>query len=299
MQIPDRLPNFLIIGAMKCGTSTLHEQLARRPGLFLSNPKEPNFFGDDACHARGLGWYGSLFAKAEPQQLCGESSTHYSKRPTFPHATSRIAATLPEVRVIYLMRDPLERIVSQYIHEWTEREVSGSLDRAVQGFPHLVAYSEYAYQLEPYLESLGADRVLPVFFERMAHDPRRVLEEVCAFIGDPSAEPAVWDPSVGRENVSSERMRQSPWRDALVHSPLGRALRRIAPQGFRESVKGAWRMRSRPAFSPQLRSELESRIDRDLARLGRWLGVELTCRGWREQVLGLEPRWVDPPRRHG
>ena len=59
-----RLPDFIIIGAMKCGTSSLHEQLALRPGIFMSRPKEPNFFSDGSNFERGLDWYGALFSEA-------------------------------------------------------------------------------------------------------------------------------------------------------------------------------------------------------------------------------------------
>lgn len=66
-----RLPDFIIIGAMKCATSTLHDQLARQPGLFMSTPKEPNFFSDDEQWGRGLDWYGSLFEAVPGDTLCG------------------------------------------------------------------------------------------------------------------------------------------------------------------------------------------------------------------------------------
>src|SRR6516164_6558874 len=95
-------PDFIVIGAMKSATTTLHEQLARQPGLFLSRPKEPNFFSDDDVYALGLGWYAGLFHDAPPVVLCGESSTHYTKRPTLPHAVARIARHLPRVRLVYV-----------------------------------------------------------------------------------------------------------------------------------------------------------------------------------------------------
>ena len=57
-------PDFIVVGAMKSATTTLHEQLARQPGVFMSRPKEPNFFSDDAIYARGWGWYSSLFRAA-------------------------------------------------------------------------------------------------------------------------------------------------------------------------------------------------------------------------------------------
>jgi len=74
-----RKPDFIIIGAMKSATSTLHEQLALQPDFFMSTPKEPFYFSDDEVFSRGREWYLNLFSNAEPNQLCGESSTHYTK----------------------------------------------------------------------------------------------------------------------------------------------------------------------------------------------------------------------------
>ena len=90
-----RGPDLIIIGAMKCATSTLHDQLARQPGLFMSVPKEPNFFSDDAQYARGFAWYTSLFADARPGTIRGESSTHYTKLPTLPNTVGVCAARCP------------------------------------------------------------------------------------------------------------------------------------------------------------------------------------------------------------
>ncbi|MGR3434230.1 MAG: sulfotransferase, partial [Shimia sp.] len=70
-------PDFLIIGAMKCGTTTLAAQLGRQDGVFVCDPKEPFYFSDDAVHARGPDWYRGLFAAAAPGDLKGEGSTRY------------------------------------------------------------------------------------------------------------------------------------------------------------------------------------------------------------------------------
>src|SRR5690606_4205334 len=156
-----------IIGAMKSATSTLHEQLALQPGIFMSTPKEPNFFSDDAQFAKGLGWYTGLFAEAEPNALCGESSTHYTKLPTHPHTVERLAAAVPGARFIYVMRHPIDRLVSHYIHGWTMREISEPIDEAIDRHPELIAYGCYAKQLTPYFERFGRDRVLPMFFDRV------------------------------------------------------------------------------------------------------------------------------------
>src|SRR5215469_9765623 len=105
-------PDFIVVGAMKSATTTLHEQLARQPGVFMSRPKEPNFFSDDAAYARGWRWYESLFKDAAATDLRGESSTHYSKLPTFPRTLERMLRYLPRVKVIYVMRHPIDRLVS-------------------------------------------------------------------------------------------------------------------------------------------------------------------------------------------
>ena len=76
-------------------TTTLHEQLARQPGVFMSSPKEPNFFSDDGNYARGLDWYSSHFVGARRGEIRGESSTHYTKLPTFPRTVERMVRDVP------------------------------------------------------------------------------------------------------------------------------------------------------------------------------------------------------------
>ena len=92
----NRMPDFIVMGAMKSATSTLHEQLSEQEGFFMTEEKEPNFFSNDEIYAKGLEWYASLFANAAPGDLCGESSTHYTKLPTYPHTVARMRAALPQ-----------------------------------------------------------------------------------------------------------------------------------------------------------------------------------------------------------
>ena len=287
-----RLPDFLIIGAMKCGTSTLHEQLALRSGLFLSTPKEPNFFSDDAQYARGLDWYTALFAAAREDQRCGESSTHYTKRPTYPETVARMHRHLPRARLIYVMRDPIERIVSQYIHEWSQHEVACGFEEALRRYDRYVAYSSYAYQLEPFLEHYGAASILPAAFEHLVAHPDEELARICAFLGDPSREPVRWCEERARENTSSERIRGNTLVELVRSVPALRAIKGRMPQGWRDRVKARWQMRERPVLSSEARLALEGRLDPDLERLGAWLGLDLTCARWRTRALARPFVWV-------
>ena len=129
------LPDFVIIGAMKCGTTTLASQLGAQPGIFMSTPKEPNFFSDDAVYAQGIGWYRRLFDPAPDGTLRGEASTHYTKLPTYPDTTTRLSETLEDPKLIYLIRDPMARAVSHYIHEWTQGVISSDLETALDTHP--------------------------------------------------------------------------------------------------------------------------------------------------------------------
>lgn len=269
-------PDFIIIGAMKCATTTLHEQLALQPQIFMSEPKEPNFFSDDPNYAKGIAWYASLFEAAAPGDLCGESSTHYTKNPTYPHTLSRIKKHLPDAKFIYVMRHPIERLVSQYIHEWTQRTVSGDINRAIVQFQPLVQYSQYSMQIRPYLEAYGPENVLPVFSENLRRYPQRELERVCRFIE--YSHPPEWQEDVGHRHASNERLRQSAWRDALVEQPVLQFLRRsLVPKSFRSWVKEFWQMKERPQLNPESQRYLEDIFNEDLRILGEWLGVELTC----------------------
>lgn len=298
----DRLdrPHFVIIGAMKCATTTLHDQLAAQPGVFMSDPKEPNFFSDDDHWARGLGWYRALFQNAPPAALCGESSTHYTKLPMHPDAAERLHRHLPDARLVYVMRDPIDRLVSQYIHEWSVRAVSEPIDQAVRSFPPLIAYSKYAMQLRPWLDRFGPDRVLPVFFERLTRDPQAELERVWRFVwAGRDAAPArpVWRAEAGARNVSAQRVRRGPVLDRLLRvRVLQHARRTLLPESLRERIKRRWRMEDRPTLSETARAWCVDAIDPDMAELGRTLGTPLSCDTFRDAVLNAPapPEWAAP-----
>lgn len=285
-----KLPDFLIIGAMKSATSTLHEQLARQPGIVMSEPKEPYFFSDDPVYARGIDWYAGLFAHAAPGDLCGESTTHYAKRPNYPQTIARIERHIPHARFIYVMRHPIDRLVSQYIHQWTEREIDRPLSEALDRHPELIAYSRYTYQLEPYFAAFGRERVLPIFFDRLRSAPQAELERIGRFIGYTGR--PVWQSELERQNASAERMRVNPWRDALVNAPLlGTLRKRFVPQAWRDRIKQLWQMRRRPQLTPVEQARLEAVFNPDLAQLGSWLGVTLTCANFKAVTRDLIPAW--------
>ena len=115
IEIPRR-PNLFIIGAMKSGTTTLHEYLDSHPQIAMSRIKEPGFFVEELTLRQGEDWYLSLFEQDDRFRYRGESSTHYTKLPVFRGVAERLSRFNPEARLIYIMRNPIERLVSHYWH---------------------------------------------------------------------------------------------------------------------------------------------------------------------------------------
>lgn len=288
--------DFIVIGAMKCATTTLHEQLARQPGLFMSHPKEPNFFSDDDNFAKGFDWYDGLFRGAPDGALCGESSTHYTKLPTYPQTVERLASALPRVKLVYVMRHPIDRLLSQYVHEQTVERVDVGLDAAIDALPELVAYSRYSVQLRPYLETFGPANVLPVFFRRLVSHPQAELERICRFVGYTA--PPRWDDTLKPLNVGSERLGPSALREALVSVPVLTTIRqKLVPKPWTEPLKALWRANAEaPELSPELKSRLCDEFDADLNRLGSWLGVDLNCENFDRATECRPWEWADPGR---
>jgi hypothetical protein len=260
------LPDFLIIGAMKCGTSTLQAQLACQPGVWMSTPKEPNFFSDDAVYARGSAWYAELFAGAPEGDMRGEASTHYTKLPTYPQTLARMQAMLPSPRLIYMIRNPIDRAVSHYIHEWTEGRLGADAARAFRETPEIAAYGCYGMQIAPYAEAYGAGRIFLTSLEQLTQEPEQEFQRIVAFLDLPDG--SGWRSDLPAHNVSAERVRRFPLQDLLIDHPVATVLRRaLVPKAVRNWIRSQRRMVDRPTIPADLRVRLEAQFLNDRMQL--------------------------------
>lgn len=276
---------------MKSATSTLQEQLALQPGIFMTEPKEPNFFSDDEQYSKGITRYSGLFSQASGGDLLGEASTHYTKLPTYSQSVERMREHLTDVRLIYVMRHPIDRLVSHYIHEWSMGNINCGIDEAVDKYPELVFYSQYAMQLRPFFFAYGRNTVLPVFFDKLTNFPQTELERVCRFIGYKGS--PKWAEGIKPNNVSSQRLRRFPLYDFVVTSSLATQLRRVLiPQRCRDWVKDRLTMKKRPVLSDETKILLETKFNQDLEQLGKWLGVSLCCDNFKQLTGSRDLEWV-------
>ena len=276
------LPDFYIIGAMKCGTSTLQAQLARLPGVFMCEPKEPQFFSDPEVWAKGMGWYEGLFADAKPGQLVGEASTHYTKYPDLPEAPARVAAATPDAKLIYCVRAPLARALSHYRHEWTQGVAKGGPEAAARDMDALWQYGCYEMQISRWLEHFDASRILIVSLERLNADPDAEFARVLDFLGAEGA----WAHDLAPTNRSDERIRRLPMHGLIYDNPVAAAVRRaVVPQAVRTKLAEA--RRPKPVtFSGEAISYLTEKLEDDARAFGARVGIPgLTVGGWKEAVL--------------
>jgi hypothetical protein len=198
---------FFIIGAMKAGTTSLYKYLAGHPQLYASPRKEPRVFRDARTPDVMRREFLSLFKGRSNEEWCFEASTAYTKCPVFSGVPERIASVVPDARFVYLVRNPVERAWSQYVHNLAHGRETRSFSQAVAELPHYRDISRYGMQLNEFLAVFPRERVLVQVFEEMVKEPAATVRAVCEFLGvDASYTPPTGEVAF---NVSSEKRRAS------------------------------------------------------------------------------------------
>lgn len=164
--------NFLLIGAMKCASTRMFDLLGRHPQVFVSSPKEPEFLCKDEVFARGWSWFESMFADADGKIAIGEGSTSYTKQMLFPRTAERIAAHLPDAKLLYIVRHPLDRILSHWLHLFADVRAMPPLAVALETWPDIVDTSLYWRQINAYRRYYPDDQIM-VLFLRISSSVRR------------------------------------------------------------------------------------------------------------------------------
>lgn len=290
-----QLPTFILIGAMKAGTTSLIRYLGAHPDVFCPTKKEPNYFAVDThldkpgTWSLGLEWYRSRFEPGRDVAARGEGSTPYTM--AHPGGTGpddgsgvaeRIREVLPDVRLIYLMRNPVDRIESQYAHLMRLWRVAGEpIDLAIRRYDHFLDISRYSFQVRNYLEVFPREQLLLLQFEELTGDPDSVLRRTYEFVGvDPDAE------VTGLGERHNERPTEGLPKGRGVALLANRArhlgITRLVPMGVRQKARSRL---TRPADEAEFRMSEESRawvfeqLSEDLAGLDE-LGAGWMVEDW-------------------
>ena len=283
-----RLPTFLIIGAMKGGTTSLYHYLRAHPQIYMPSFKAPEFFAEGSHWHRGIDWYRRQFVGAGPDAVAiGEASNVYTKYPRYPGVPERIAQHIPDARLIYVVRNPIDRIRSHYQTRVAEGTEKLPFEVAVFENPIYVDYSRYSVQIEQYLAWFRREQLLLLTSEDLRSVREPTVRRVYEFLG------------VDADFVSAELDRDFyETKDRAARSPLPVWMRKglkthiPATKRFKElennTVRTLNRLRphrngdSTPVKSDPVTDETRARLAAlladDVRRLRSFLGAEFD--GW-------------------
>ena len=227
-----KLPNFIIIGSPKAGTTSLSHSLGAIPGVYFLPIKEAQYF--DRKYERGHEWYASLFRRAPAGSLIGEGSPGYSMGKRSSVYAARIYDLLPYAKLIYMVRNPWDRIASHYVQEVANGLKAMSFDDAVRKLEWIVDSSRYSFVLNQYREYFNADQIHIIFYEDIIFETKKTMAELLRFLG---LEEAYANDSLPKANARESKSVDRPVFDLLRKFPRYDKLRNIAPRSLIEKVR--------------------------------------------------------------
>jgi len=273
----DSRVSFILIGSQKSGTTSLSRQLAQHPQISFSRHKEPNFFSDPIPQLQSEADYHALFAPG-PDLCRGEASTTYTWLPQYPETAQRIHDYNPDMKLLYIMRQPVERIRSHYTHRMLRARTQLPQEEEVLANPIYVNRSRYAMQLRPYLALFPRESLYPIVLEEYSLDPLRVLHAIALHLG---IEPGGFDGvDLTPQYRSTDRLGDTRLKRLL------KPVRRHVPQPARKSLRRffVYRPKVLPTFSEETKRLLWRLVELDVVELERIMGREI-------------PLWRRPPYR--
>lgn len=198
-----KLPQLIVIGAMKCGTTSLYNYLASNPALDASSKKETDFFRDQNF-SKGVDWYHSFWSGSGKVRF--EVSPNYAKHHLEPDIPKRIYQLIPKVKIIYMVRDPVDRLFSHFVHNFScGRETTEPSSFFSQPSSNYIKTGRYYYQLQSFLRYFSPQNIRIVDLYDLQQRSTEVLKDLADFIGvDNQFDSDLLD---RRFNTSIEKMR--------------------------------------------------------------------------------------------
>jgi hypothetical protein len=272
-------PNFLFIGADRCGSKSLHQIFRQHPECYVPSIADPYFF--DRHYDRGMDWYLGLFAAASPTaRAIGEFSHDYLQS---PEAAVRIATELPDVKLLVTLRHPIDRLFSSYASAVSAGVVSTPLEQAIEDVPWFIGNSFYADRLQVYYDLFPRDALKVLFFEDLQANPRAFADQAFRHVGLNAIDGIDYDsrysqlsksrwPLAGKATkVGANTLRRLGWVNLLGHLKSNAAFRSL----FYKPLAAE----ERPSIDPETRKRLSAIFAPQIDRLEVMLGRDLTS--WR------------------
>ena len=265
------LPTLIVIGAQKCGTSGLHYYLGLHPDVYVSEPKELNFFIAERNWPRGVDWYRGRFDARATVRV--EASPNYTAYPQHRGVPERMADVVPEARLIYIVRDPIERIAAHWVHNYSKGRHRGELAATImKPKTSYIDRSRYAMQLERFLAVYPRERILVLENEDLRRHRDETLRTVFEFAG---ADPAFTDRRFASERHKTKRKTRLTPLGERIERRRGRSPRSELSTKAWAVARGYWPLGlriERPRVRDALPDDALELLRADARRLGELTG---------------------------
>lgn len=270
-----KIINFIIIGAMKSGTTSLAKNLAEHPQICFCKKKEPMFFHQKKWKDH-IGEYHNLY-NPKFGQICGEASTTYTSLTEYPDTPYNLYQYNPNLKLIYIIRNPVDRIVSHYMHNVLNHGLKSPFENAIKEDSIYIDRSRYYFQISKYLQYFNRDQIMLIIFKDYIHNQRDVLKDVYKFLGlkidinyHINSEP---------QNASINSIRMKDWARKLYKNKYIRSfLHILITRKLKEIIhkRLVFKIDKKPEISREIKEkilemikndiiEIEKLTDRDLA----------------------------------
>jgi hypothetical protein len=283
-----RLPNFIIGGALKSGTTSLNYYLKQHPDVFMSVLKEPRYFAydvNDPDHVDGRGLrfpiktlneYAALFAEAGNQRAIGEVSPHYLISSIAPR---RIRETLPNVKLIFSLRHPVKRAYSIYWHDVRLGAESRPVEEALTEREYAVTHGLYHAWLSNWYDCFDPAQIKVILFDDLQRDAPGTFADICRYLT--IQDTFLPDFKVRNKGGALKNEHLGHFYERIKTHPLRRVIDPLVPQRLRSRFIDA---RNRnfeepPPMPPALAARLADFYREDIDRLEQLLGCDLSA--WR------------------
>ena len=275
--------DFMIIGAMKCGTTTVANHLAKHPDVCFCHKKEAHFFNTVDDWRANLTDYKQLFENSEGK-LVGEGTPAYTAEPFYlPAIHNRLYAFNPAMKFIYIMRHPVDRMLSHYMHQRARGFTKLPVEEAIETVPVIKGVTKYFSQISPYINRFGKENVLLLFFDDLSNKPNEIFETICGFL---KLDCKKLPDAMERENESAGVAKAHYKVDRLDKSRFLAKVKRFIPAKVRSllyktatSANASSAIAEKPVLSDTFRKKLLTEFEEEIKGMEMLTGKNLSA--WR------------------
>jgi len=268
---------------MKSGTTSLYAYLREHPEIYMPANKEPNFFSDEKVWQKGICWYESLFDQATNTQLCGEASVNYTKYPYYKDVPARIKTVIPNAKFIYILRNPLDRIYSHYLHNVYAGIENDSFEKAIVDKPLYVQASLYYNQIEQYLKYFSPSQILVFLLEDLQAEPLATVQKVFKFL---SVNSSFVPPNINevKHQSASKRGKDNLLMKLFRKTPIYHKLSEITPRYLHTTSSYFLKKRIKiPDYKKKpIRKDIIELINCDIQKISSHINRDIS--GWKLSI---------------